>query len=257
MLRNIFDGPPIELVEQILHALKRSGGLAKRVARPKLTPAFDAAIARLIAVYNAWDEAGYRAMVSKARPTNTPPELDHEELAFLKGLHGACKGFTPVEVTAPFSATVGLQCERGTLELEATINPVDGLVSSFTATSKDLPAPPNLAEMADRLAGMIERWDEGFFTKSLAPNATKTHDQIVASFDALRGAHASCKVKSFKRWTDAEACASGFTGAGHGHEFALTCRRGGDLQMKLQLNEKNPNLVWHYGIVGGGTCPVK
>jgi hypothetical protein len=138
------------LALKLLEALRKTGGLEPRIQAPVLPPAFAPALARFLAVYNTWSEAGYKVMLADPR-LPTPMEAERGELATLKSLHGACTGYKPLAVLAPRVARVALQCERGTLELFMTL--VDDRILGFHGTSRDVPAPPPLPAPPSGSAG--------------------------------------------------------------------------------------------------------
>lgn len=233
------DEPATIVARAVGKALKESGGLSKR--SPALSPAFESAMKKLLAVYNRWDEAGYAAMLSAGRE-KMPEEKD--ELASYKALHGACNGFAPIDVLSPLSAHVKLDCEHGPFEMKI-LGTNDGLIVGFIGITPDAPIPPALKKVADRVTRLIGAWDEGTYAKHLA-KTKKTKDETAAAFEALRGAHGACTVKSSR--------IEGFERA-----FVLDCQRGGRLSLKLMVEPKHTDTVVRYGFKSGGegTCPVR
>jgi CubicO group peptidase (beta-lactamase class C family) len=232
------------LLDRVLLALKKGGGLSKRALRAKqLAPAFAAVMPRLLAVLNGWSEEGYRAMLSKARG-NVPGE--QEEIAGYRSAHGACSGYEPIEVLSPTHARFALRCERGALEMHVQLNPNDGLITGFWGISRDVPPPPPLARAAARVAGLIGKWDDGVYRRHLAPKAARPRAEAAAFFERLRAAHGACAVKSFTRWVNRP-------------DFALACERGGGLTLTLTLDDKREDAVASYAITddGAGTCPAR
>jgi hypothetical protein len=92
---------------------------------------------KLLAVYNNWDDAGYRAMQPKGRSTGFFDEK--EELAGYKRLHGTCKGYKPIEIKSAFEAQFALECERGPFEMRVLLSPRDGLIEGFVGITRDAP----------------------------------------------------------------------------------------------------------------------
>lgn len=242
-----YQGDDLDLetvVSKALLALKKGGGLSKRIARVKvLPPAFASALPRLLAVQNDWSEEGYKAMQSKARGSVTG---EQEELAGYKSTHGVCKGWKPIAIFSPIEARFAVECERGSFEMQVSLDPGDGLIMGFSGTSRDVTPPPPLATAAARLTGLIGKWEESIYKKLLAPKDAKGHDAMKAFFEPIRAAHGSCAVKSFSRRANQPS-------------FTLGCDRGGDLTLTIKLDEKSEEVIASYGIrgEGGGTCPVK
>ncbi|MEP7120020.1 MAG: serine hydrolase domain-containing protein [Byssovorax sp.] len=233
------------LIDSVLLALAKSGGLSKRVHQRhgQLAPAFALAMAQFIAVENAWDGEAYKAMLSKSEEF---VDGGREELATYRSLHGACTGYTPLEIFTPFRARLAMQCERGTLEMVINLDPTDGLIKGFTGTSIDAKPSPELTKVANRLAGLIGKWNDDVYRKHLAPKAKKPRADIAAFFERIRKQHGACEVKAFKQW-------------GGQHQFSLGCERGGGATLVLGLDEKNPDAVTSYTITpeAAGACPVK
>ncbi len=233
------------LAEKALLALKKGGGLAPRIRHEVLPPAFAPAMARFLAVYNAWDEAAYKAMLSTERPA-IKPEDEHRELLGYFGLHGACKGYEAVEILGLHGARLSLSCERGALEMAVALD-AKGLITGFGGTSREVPPPPATARAADRIAGLIRKWDEPTYKKILGANKNKTHAERQAFFEEVRKAHGSCAVKGYERTDKTQA-------------LTLTCDRGGDLRLELALDAKNEDAVTSFSLNtrgSGGACPVR
>lgn len=231
--------------KKALMALKKTGGLSRRVGRmSRLSPALEAVMPGFLTVLNAWDEEGYKAMVTK--PLYGPSDADNAELAGYRATHGACKGYTPIEISSPLNARFVMQCERGALEMLIRLSPADGLIQGFVGTSRDISAPPELVAAADRLVGLIGKWDVGVYRKHLAPKAAKTEAETVAFFAGLRAGHGSCKVKSFSRRANRP-------------DFLLECERGGALKLSPKLDDKDTALIVSYSITEESppACPAK
>jgi CubicO group peptidase (beta-lactamase class C family) len=238
-LANMTPGNPSAVSNRILLALKRTGGLSKR-SKP-LSPAFEPAMKKLLDVYNSWDEKSYEGMLRAGRPA-APTEK--EELSGYKLLHGACKGYSPIEARTPFDARFNLDCEHGPFEMRVILWEPDGLIDGFVGTTRDAPIPKPLRVAAEQVAQLIRKWDDGVYKKHLAK--VKPRDEALASFESLRAAHGACTLKS----STVEA---------FDRTFTLSCERGGDLAMTLELDKKDPNVVTGYAFRGssGELCPVR
>src|SRR5262249_10124747 len=151
-------------------ALRKTGGLAKRSRAP--SPSFEPAMKKLLDVYNAWDESTYRSLL---RPGHggvfgTPEDLlqlEKEELACYKKLHGVCKGFSPIEAPSPRDATFKMDCERGPFEMKVTLSLDGKFIDGFVGISRDASIPKDLRAVAERLAGLVRRWDDAVYKKHL------------------------------------------------------------------------------------------
>ena len=83
VLPNFAPGEPNAIARRALSELARTGALAKRVPRP--SPAFPAAMQKLLAVVNQWDAAAYKSMLDPVRGPR--PVEDQSELAGYRALH--------------------------------------------------------------------------------------------------------------------------------------------------------------------------
>jgi CubicO group peptidase (beta-lactamase class C family) len=246
-LANGSPGDPSTVSRRILLALKRTGALSKR--SQLVPPAFQTAMKKLLVVYNAWDEAAYRAMLSPNRggiggPTGETLAVEKEELAGYQQRHGRCSGFSLGEVRTSRDAEFKLICERGSFEMLITVSP-DGFIEGFAGTSHDVPLPKEIRAAVERVVGLIRRWDEAIYKKYLAKIKT-THDETAAAFAKLRAVHGACFVKSS-------------TIVGFDREIVLECERGGGLSLTLDMDKNRPELISSYAFAEAqeGTCPVR
>ncbi|MFT3767868.1 MAG: serine hydrolase domain-containing protein [Minicystis sp.] len=239
-LINLAGTSPEAVVNRMLAELRRTGGLSKRTRT--ISPVFEPVMAKLLAVYNAWDEPTYNAMLTPGR--SIPASEEKTELEGYRKLHGACKGYTPVAVRGPRAAVFRMECERGSLEMDVSLAP-DDLITGFAGTSRELPVPPELRTVSDRVTGLVKKWDDAVFKKHLA-RTKKPREETARFFEELRAAHGACTVKSMTNVV--------FT-----RKLALECEHGGDLTLTLAVDAKSPDVVTSYAFegVGHGTCPVR
>jgi CubicO group peptidase (beta-lactamase class C family) len=238
-LTNSSAGAPEPVVKRVLAELRRSGGLSKRT--PSVSPAFAPVMAKFLDVYNAWDAAKYRAMLTAGR---RPIESEEQaELAGYKKLHGACKGFAPLEAEGN-TAIFRMDCEHGTLRMEVSLGS-DGLIAGFAGRSSDLPVPPEMRKAADRVVGLVKKWDDAVFKKHLS-KTKRPREEAVKLFDELRAAHGTCGVKSL-------------TNVVFDQRIVVACERGGDLTLTVQMDPKDADAVTSYAFEAAsqGTCPVR
>jgi CubicO group peptidase (beta-lactamase class C family) len=238
-----FDGRGF--IEKVLVLLQKTGGLANRAKPAVLPPEFGPAMTRFLGVYNAWDEVAYKAMLSPTRGQVTAEE-ERKELAGYRSFHGACSGYDALEILGPRAARLRMRCERGSLDMAIDLD-AKGLIGGFAGTSHNVPPPPAVARAAARVAGLITKWDEEVYRTLLGPSATDAREKYVADAERLRAAHGSCAVGSYVRTNDWQ-------------RFVLTCERGSDLELTLELDPKNEDVVTKAAIKprdAGGRCPVK
>jgi hypothetical protein len=242
VLTNLFpaEGEAANISVRVMRALAQSGGLSKRSLPP--APQFDPLMKKVLAVYNEWDETGYKALLTPQRPPMMA--VEKEELAGYKALHGVCREYKFVEAEPPRSATFSLTCERGPLEMRLMISPKDGLLTGFVGTTHGLPVPKELRPAAENLAGLIRKWDPAIFSRYFAKDE-KTRDAAVIEFEALRAQHGVCTVGSSTMIADERT-------------IHLECERGGNLDLRLELDKKDSNQVLTYALRRKeGVCPVR
>jgi CubicO group peptidase (beta-lactamase class C family) len=247
VLANFVDAELGDLADGAIRELQKTGGL---VARQKVTapdPLVDAAMKRFLAVYNAWDLGAYQAMLSKNRPP-VAPKAEEDELAGYKSIHGACRGYKPIEFTSPLRGKVAMECEKGTLEMSITLDATDHLIAGFDGTSKGVPMPERLLPAAKGVVSLIAKWDDRLYAKHLAPRSPGKKEDTVAFYAKVRERHGTCKLGSAERTGDGS-----FT-------TLLTCDRGGDVRLHLKVDEKTPDVIVEYTIKPAsppGVCPVR
>jgi CubicO group peptidase (beta-lactamase class C family) len=240
VLIDLAGASPEVVVNRALVALQKTGGLSKRT--PDASPAFAPVMKRFLDVQNHWDPGVYHSMLTAHRE---PVEVEEKaELAGYRNTHGACRGYAPLSVKSARSAILTLDCERGVLEMDVTLGP-DGLIESFTGTSREVPVPPDLLRVVEPLVGLVKTWDPAVFDQHLARTPVP-RAEAAKLFDDLRATHEACTVRSLAP-------------AGATRKLALACDRGGDLTLTLAVDEAAGNAVTSYAFEGPsqGTCPVK
>jgi hypothetical protein len=232
-----------DLVESILLAMKKTGALSLRVAPVVLPPALQAAMKRVLGLYQVWDEPAYNATAS---PAAASANAQRKALAHHRSLHGACDGFTPYQIAGTRFARATVRCERGTLDLGVEIDDA-GLISHIDAVSRDVTPPPAVAKAAARVAGLVGKWDEGTYRAILAANTHDTRAHRVAFFADLRAKHGACTVGPYVSRPEK-------------HELTLPCARGGDLALTLELDPQNDERIFDFSLAprdDDGPCPLK
>ncbi len=231
------------IATDILHALEKTGGVKPRVHRIHPSPLFAGAMPRLLAAWNAGDVGSYVALLS---PKHGPVvEEERADSAEHRSVHGACQSYEPVEVRAPRAAKFALRCDRGTMEMDVTIDD-QGRVVRMTVSSRDVPPSPASARAASRLAGLVGKWDDGVYGKVFGRDRSATRAERAAKFEKVRAAHGACRVGAYSR---AEAK----------HRFHLTCDHGGDLALTFAIDPNDEEAVTGFSLtpVDGGKCPVR
>ncbi len=231
---------PEILVNQALVALEKTGGLSKRTA--DASPAFAPVMKKFLDVQNRWDPELYRSMLTAHRE---PVEVEEKaELAGYRAIHGTCRGFAPHAVKSARAAVFTLECERGVLEMNVELG-ADGLIESFTGTSREVPVPPELLRVVEPLVGLVKTWNPAVYDQHLARTSVP-RAEAARAFEDLRATHGACTARSLSP-------------AGATRKLALTCEKGGDLMLTLALDEAAGSAVTSYAFeaVSQGTCPVR
>ncbi|HWO19628.1 MAG TPA: serine hydrolase domain-containing protein [Kofleriaceae bacterium] len=238
VLTNFAHSDPNAIARRALAELARTGALAKRV--PRLSDAFPAAMQKLLAVQNQWDDAAYKAMIDPVWRSRLVE--DRAELAGYKDLHGACRSFAPLHVASPTSARFKVECDRGALELDVSISSSSGLVTSFVGTSRGVAPPAGLRAQADAIVALIGKWDDGLHRRLLSKTKRSRAD-AQQYFADLRATQGACRIKGAVR----EAL---------DWRMELDCDRGGGAALQLSLRDHDPAALDDYRVApAGGGCP--
>jgi len=226
---------------RIVAELAKTGALAKRVQRPAAV--FDERMKQFLAVYNQWDEAAYKAMLD---PMRGPVPEEKDELAGYKQLHGACTTASVLEVRNAMQVRFKVACERGSFVMAVDLAP-SGLIGGFIGTSRDVAAPPDIAQTAAALTALIGKWDERAYTRAL-PKAKLKPADAKQRFADLRAQHGACRVKA--------PVHDGFD-----WRFELDCERNADLVLNLAQDPKDKSIADFglrlLGIQPGSRCPTR
>jgi CubicO group peptidase (beta-lactamase class C family) len=239
-------GAAVERVaSKAIAALRKTGGLEARTAPPRATPALDQALARLLRVQNAWDEAAYRAMLSEKHRRSVPADAERAELAEYHARHGRCEP-GPAITAGATQARFAPRCERGTFEIVVTVDD-EGRIGGFTGLSRGVAPPAAVTRAAAASAGLLDRWSDATYRRWLAklPKPKADLEKLLAG---LRAEHGRCAAPT--PWQ---------TEGTSTHRFRLACERGGDLEMGIALADGDEAHVGRlfFEAQGEPTCPVR
>jgi hypothetical protein len=224
VLTNFGSANTVAIGERVTAELVKTGALVRRVARPG--PAFDGALKELLGVLNTWDEAAYKAMLAPGRPPQV--DVEKEELAGYKALHGACTAGSFVETRGASGARFKLACERGAFVMELILAP-GGKITGFIGESRDVPAPPAVTKVGTALAALTRTWNAKAYAAAL-PRSMIDAARAKTMFDELRAQHGVCTVRApVHNGTD--------------WELELACERGGDMTLGLGTDPKDKAIV--------------
>jgi CubicO group peptidase (beta-lactamase class C family) len=224
----------------VLEKLRQTGALEPR--KLPLDPAFTPAMEKFLAAYNDWS---HEAMVAMLAPGRAPLPVEKDEMAGYKALHGTCRAFHPVDVTSPTQATIALTCERGTFEVMVQLDPESHGITGFVGTSRDVSAPPMLADTAAALTNLTRGWDEAIYQKYLA-HVPVPHDAFEEATAQIVAVHGVCTVRTPVH-------------VGFDWTFELDCERGGGLVLTVAPDPKDPSVVTGVNVRPDqtGVCPVR
>ena len=164
--------------------LDKTGALAQREAAPN--PRLAAAMTKMLAVYNQWDEAALKAILG--RPIDP---REQGELAGYKQLHGTCTAFKLAQQESPSVGTFDVTCERGTFQLQLATNG-DGQIVGFAGFSKGVAPAPAFAKMAQAVLSLHAKWDDKIYAKYLTKAAPAELMKKLAT--QFRERHGDCKL---------------------------------------------------------------
>jgi CubicO group peptidase (beta-lactamase class C family) len=237
---NLMPAEAASISVSVMRALRRSGGLSKRSVPP--APYVEPLMKKLLAIYNEWDEPTYKSLFSPKRPALL--EIEKKELAGYKELHGTCKEYKFVEQPSPGEATFSLDCQRGPFEMKLYLLPQEGFLRGFGGLTRGLPVPKETRGPADKLVGLIRKWDPATYAKHLGKEK-KTREKLAEEFDGLRLIHGACTVQSMTAFSDEK-------------KLVLDCEHGGEVELTMELDKKDPTqIVAHAFNAKEGVCPVR
>jgi hypothetical protein len=137
---------------------------------------------------------------------------------------GACGRQGSIEAENALRGTSHLACKNGKLDVFVTLTPEANALIQHLDLTPDLPPSQALAGTADRIAGLVARWDD------------TTANEVLAASSVGR------TRRSFAKETDNGPCkvSKQLTGDGESHGlFQLACRRTTlDLDVTLEENGK-------------------
>jgi hypothetical protein len=118
-------------------------------------------------------------------------------------------------------------------------------IDGFVGISRDASISKELRTVAERVAGLVRRWNDGVYKNHLS-HAKKTRDEAAVAFETLRSVHGACSFRS-STMTFVDRI------------IELDCERGGDMSLTLEVDAKDPMQVVHYKFGGASeaTCPVR
>jgi len=224
----------------VLKALVKRAELTRRHPDPaSLVKSFELAMQRLLAVYNHWDEAAYRAMLAKGR---APLPAEQDELASYHRLHGPCTGYEPLEIKSSRAASFNMKCERGSFEMQVSIDDAEGLITGFSGTSRDIAVPKKAEQTAKDVVSLLRAWRGTLFKKRWIAGADEAKTAEV--FERARLRSGTCTVDSYARRYEED-------------DFVLKCERGPNLLLHIRLDSAQPERIARMSLraESSGACP--
>jgi len=231
---------------ELLDKLKHTGALEPREKRPLGAPKLELALARLLDVYNTWDEHEYQAMLSEGHKQNITQERERIELAEYRELHGTCASAQMLHYTNQNVARYVLSCERARLEMALYLNAETGLIDGFVGYSTGVKAPAAVATAAEKTLELLNRWNEPVFERLMTkrPESTAAGRALSQQLQAVGPCSlGELQERDGNRW----------------HRFRATCKRGPARVLALHLDDADSSRVDGMTLspVGGGACAEK
>jgi len=225
-LGNSFDDPQ-ELERGVMDGLRMldaSGALAKRVLEP--TPDLLAARVSLLALTVNWDDARASNLFTPEVASALPRIHDH----FVKDKTevGACH-VTSTKVDDRLHMRWEMACEHGGQRFFMGLS-AEGKRVNDMEHFNSVPPDARLSAAAARLASLVQRWDDKAYGAMATPSVDRP--SVKAAFAEATTAHGSCKVDH-----------SGKDGDKTHARFALTCARGGPLELQAALDDKSGKVL--------------
>jgi CubicO group peptidase (beta-lactamase class C family) len=224
-LTNVHDAPSAleQAVRDGIRMLDASGALAKRVVQP--TAGMLAARDAVLALREHWDDA----LAARIFPPHAAAFLPVLRESFARDWkeHGACR---VVSTTAEDRTQLRweTECERGGQTVWVVMTPDGERIANIVGRSS-FPPDPRLTEAATRLVSLVERWDDEAYDALVAPSVDRP--QVKAAFEAAASTHGRCRIDRAGKLGDKTHA-----------RFALTCDRGGPLELRATLDEKTGKL---------------
>ena len=206
-----------------LRLLDATGALAKRVLEP--TRPMQVARDALLALTVHWDEVAATSAFIPEDASALP--TIHAHFVEDRTLVGACH-VTTTTVEDRLHLRWEMACDRGGEHFTMELSP-DGKIAGMTHTNW-LPPDARLSAAAARLAALVQKWDDKAYEALGAPPADRA--RVKATFAEAGAAHGSCKADHAENKGDKT----------HAH-FALTCARGGGLELQAALDDKSGKVV--------------
>jgi CubicO group peptidase (beta-lactamase class C family) len=234
------------LRRELLEKLKNTGALVPREKRPLEAARLELALARLLDVYNTWDEHKYQAMLSDGHKQNITQEREQIELSEYRELHGACSSARMLHYTNQNVARYVLSCERARLEMALYLNAETGLIDGFVGYSTGVKAPPAVLTAAEKTMGILNVWNEPAFKRLMSERSQGTAPGLLLSQQVH--AVAPCSLgelleRDGNRW----------------HRFRATCKHGPARVLALHLDDADSSRVDGMTLqpLGAGACAEK
>ncbi len=234
------------LRRDLLERLRKSGGLSRRQLTASRAPRLEAALTRLLDVYNDWDPQKYSAMLSESHKRSITEQREREEFEEYRELHGKCSAGPMLHYENRNEARYLLSCQKARLEMALYLNPESGLIDGFVGHSSGVPAIQGGREAAERLVARLGDFDADRFGELLAPKFDAVpRARVLARELASQG---PCELgelieRDGNRW----------------QRFQLVCKKGPLRTLALHLLDEDHSLVDGFSVEAPrpGPCAEK
>jgi CubicO group peptidase (beta-lactamase class C family) len=179
---NLTYAPAGMAVGDVLNALQKTDGLKPRKLSP--SPVLTDTRDRLTRLIEQWDDQAAAALATETFFQDMPMDKRREQFERLRADLGACQSVTDIQPENALRGRWTLQCERGWINVFATLSPTVPPRLQYLYLSMGKPLTPALNRTVFRLVRLMREWDDKAF-RSLCALQVKRAD-LRSQFEALR-----------------------------------------------------------------------
>jgi CubicO group peptidase (beta-lactamase class C family) len=147
---------------------------------------------RLMALYNDWTDEAVKGLATESFFLDMPIENRRQQFEQLRQNFGKCRSVTAIEAENALRGRWMMQCQRGRIELLATMAPVVPPKLQWLHVISIKPLSPALKKTTAQVVQLIQKWDEkqarNLFAKTIQPKV------LSRQFDALRVQYGKLKL---------------------------------------------------------------
>ncbi len=214
-------------VHEAYTALKQAGALQPRTLAP--SSALVAAQDGLLKLYDQWDDAAAHAVATDTFFMDMPLEKRRAQFEQLRATFGKVRSITPLEPENNLRGRWVMRCQRGRIEMFATLAPTVPPKLQYLEIDTAKPLSPPLKTAAQQLIQLTAQWHDEE-AKTLLARSLK-RDAVQSQLDALRVLYGQLKPGEV------------LEGDGQTHARVRLDGDKGSVDMTLKLNPKTGKLT--------------